>query len=369
MKKFYLIAAALATMATMQATPDVITPPEGLNTNPYLVRAQELTIDNNKEIYTPVYLPVTMGVDAGNNIYLKGLCPDLPEAWVQASHNGDNDLVIASGQYLGYVTSNYFGYEYTYEHYLLGYGASGLQDIVLAYDAESGTYSGEDVYIIDNDNATTLTSPYHVFTQSQMQLVEERSAKPANPQITDFVYNESNRYTYINCMIPVEDVQGNPLLADKLYYRIYGDMEHEIMRLKFSPGLYSHLTQSMTEIPYSFTDGYDIARAGAMVYLNQPTVSYFNRVGIQTVYYGEDADAAPVIGADGDVAFNESDIVWYEIKDYYETAVSDVAVSKELKSVRYYNANGNESNVPFDGINIVVRTYGDGSTTATKVVK
>ena len=51
------------------------------------------------------------------------------------------------------------------------------------------------------------------------------------------------------------------------------------------------------------------------------------------------------------------------------TAVEDVASTKTIKSVRYYNIAGIESAQPFDGINIVVTTYTDGSSSAVKVIK
>lgn len=42
---------------------------------------------------------------------------------------------------------------------------------------------------------------------------------------------------------------------------------------------------------------------------------------------------------------------------------------KEVVSVKYYNMMGVASSAPFDGINIVVTTYTDGSTDATKLIK
>ena len=43
--------------------------------------------------------------------------------------------------------------------------------------------------------------------------------------------------------------------------------------------------------------------------------------------------------------------------------------SKTVSSVKYYNVQGVESNVPFDGVNIVVNTYTDGTRQATKLIK
>lgn len=44
-------------------------------------------------------------------------------------------------------------------------------------------------------------------------------------------------------------------------------------------------------------------------------------------------------------------------------------VSKEVKSIRYYNAIGVESTTPFEGVNIIVTTFTDGTQATTKVIK
>jgi hypothetical protein len=58
---------------------------------------------------------------------------------------------------------------------------------------------------------------------------------------------------------------------------------------------------------------------------------------------------------------NESDVI---------TGVEDNVASKAVESVKYYNVAGIESAAPFEGVNIVVTTYTDGSkTTVKKIVK
>ena len=51
------------------------------------------------------------------------------------------------------------------------------------------------------------------------------------------------------------------------------------------------------------------------------------------------------------------------------SAVNDVNTDKTIKSVEYVNLNGQISSRAFEGINIVVTNYTDGTRTATKVVK
>ena len=43
--------------------------------------------------------------------------------------------------------------------------------------------------------------------------------------------------------------------------------------------------------------------------------------------------------------------------------------NKTIESVHYYNTMGMESKTPFEGINIVVTRYTDGTTSAQKVLK
>ena len=51
------------------------------------------------------------------------------------------------------------------------------------------------------------------------------------------------------------------------------------------------------------------------------------------------------------------------------TAVNEVTAEKEIVSVQYVNTSGMSSNQPFEGVNIVITKYADGTTSTTKVIK
>ena len=51
------------------------------------------------------------------------------------------------------------------------------------------------------------------------------------------------------------------------------------------------------------------------------------------------------------------------------TSVRAIEAEKQVAGVKYYNVAGVESDEAFDGVNIVVTTYVDGSTKAVKVIK
>ena len=52
-----------------------------------------------------------------------------------------------------------------------------------------------------------------------------------------------------------------------------------------------------------------------------------------------------------------------------KTAVEEINANKAVASVAYYNLAGQQSAQPVNGVNIVVTTYTDGSTTTAKVIK
>ncbi len=54
---------------------------------------------------------------------------------------------------------------------------------------------------------------------------------------------------------------------------------------------------------------------------------------------------------------------------YDATAVVEDLAQKTVNNVKYYNVAGMESNVPFEGVNIMVTTYNDGTTSTSKVIK
>lgn len=59
----------------------------------------------------------------------------------------------------------------------------------------------------------------------------------------------------------------------------------------------------------------------------------------------------------------------FQYTDDTYTRIENVNTSKEVKSVLYYNALGIESTTPFEGVNIIVTTFTDGTKATTKVIK
>ncbi len=62
-------------------------------------------------------------------------------------------------------------------------------------------------------------------------------------------------------------------------------------------------------------------------------------------------------------------IFQYPDDDNTFTSIENVDTTKEVKSVRYYNTLGVESTTPFQGVNIIVTTFTDGTHATTKAIK
>lgn len=58
-----------------------------------------------------------------------------------------------------------------------------------------------------------------------------------------------------------------------------------------------------------------------------------------------------------------------KLKYNVNTAISTISTNKQVTGVTYYNVAGVASVTPFDGINIVITRYSDGSQTATKILR
>lgn len=89
--------------------------------------------------------------------------------------------------------------------------------------------------------------------------------------------------------------------------------------------------------------------------------------------YDEEADKV-LTDFDYDTSFDagkDGDAPGYifQFEDGTFTRIENVTTPKEVKSVTYYNTLGIESSTPFEGINIIVTTYTDGSSSARKVIK
>ncbi len=107
------------------------------------------------------------------------------------------------------------------------------------------------------------------------------------------------------------------------------------------------------------------------------TVATVDENGLVTaVELTEGGAKAPVAGETSSVTITATLVQNPNVKasvtitvDYTMTGVEGVATNKQVVGVKYINTAGMQSNNPFEGVNIVVTTYDDGSQKVTKVIR
>jgi hypothetical protein len=138
--------------------------------------------------------------------------------------------------------------------------------------------------------------------------------------------------------------------------------------------IYNRLNSGYTDESYGRPGKYDNEQTGSTK-LMQDT-AYLFHIAIKSIPY---VDHLPEMrGPNNPAAFQQMDL--YQVypldMDTHDGTVTANRViwevdpaSREVESVRYYNVMGQESKTPFDGINIVVTRYTDGSASSKKIYR
>ena len=250
--------------ATEPEKPETVTVPESLELKEY---AMTYT-DYQKN---PGSGSAFIGID-GNDVYMVGFSTNLPEAAIKGTKEG-NTITFAPNQYLG-----------AYGPYDV-YFVSGA---VLIYDETQDTYTaGADVYSLLNGQYVDRYTRGLV-----LKGVVERAVMPANPSITGLVKDKNYGYI-ITFNVPNVDVNGEGLVASKLYYELFTDIDGTVAPLTFTPATHTYLEEELTIIPFGFTENYDFY--DSRIYLNDLYSADWDKLGIKSIYYGGDAENATEI--------------------------------------------------------------------------
>lgn len=170
---------------------------------------------------------------------------------------------------------------------------------------------------------------------------------PATPATPEFLmYDDLNTTFYVN--VPATDEYGNYINPEKLSYRFYVDGEP----YTFKPDTYVMLTGEMTDIPYDFTDYYDI----------------YSNPGYKVVcFYNLNANCIELESTyTVDGISNTSERARYVLM---EDGIDSAAAAKTVKAVTYANLLGQRVARPVAG-SIVLKTteYADGTRTTVKLL-
>ena len=301
---------------------------------------------------------------SGSDVYIGGLYESMPDAWIKGTVEGDK-VVFPSGQYLGpdesmnchtyFITS---GSEMVYDEvYQEWYADMYMTDkIELSYDAAAKTM------IADSKNDSTMvinSGKERVYYIQCLDAPEFKYQAPivgnpklVTPEFIEFVpYDETYGYGTVDFIVPKFDAEGRLLNTNSMYYNIFIDDE----LFTFYPDEYVALTEEMTDIPYAFTDNYDIYDYGTEKYIYLYTTG-FEKIGVRSAY----------IAVTGQIVF--SDIAWYYVSGDPTGINTATGEAKGVKSVIYTDLSGRRTTQPVKGLYIKTEVYDDGTQKSVKVI-
>ena len=276
--------------------------PEGLQTETY-----SLTADS----YDGSLVQVGF---TESEVYVQGIDPNLPETWVKGTIDGDvvtfkrnqyigADEVSGYHQYLVSATVEQV-YDDYYDEYYDEYTLSNT-NITFKYDAATKTLSGSSTFLI---NAGKTDINYlSAFTNAKIAPFTEVAATPASPIVNNLYeggysyYSYGYGWGYLDFDIKTADTEGNYIMPEKLSYQVWIKVNGEEKPLSLSWWDYIYQEdETLTELPYDYSDGWDISSSGANKYL------YFYVIGpeaygVQAIYRGAGEE-------------HKSEIAWAEVQ-------------------------------------------------------
>ncbi len=321
--------------------------PAGLVTQEYVLKATSVQYDTDGSIaaMVPVQWNVRVGF-SGNEVYVQGLCRDMfPLAWVKGVLD-DGQITFASGQFLGVhpqlpSVKYYFGSMYF----------QSLSDMVMSYSA--GSMQGGGYYLILNSQKNAL-APYEVYAGVSLTRVPIVPATPATPSVEGYeeLYAEQG-FARVFLSLPTTDVNGNAIDRARMSYRLYyQETGAEPQVYTFSAPLYENLSESMQDVPYFYSDGWDFYMGGTAVYLyeSQP----WERIGVQTVY--------TVPGRT-----SESPVAWRDIS--HQGIAPATAAAPAVVSEQCYDMQGRPAADGARGLLVRRQLLSDGTVRTLKVMR
>ena len=263
---------------------------------------------------------VNVGFD-GDDVYVQGIDRNLPDTWVKGTVNG-NKVTFKNGQYVGadevvgyhmYLMSATVTKEWNdwYGEYVDVYALANT-DIEFTYDAATKTLSESTPFLLNTSKKTV--NYLYTFNNAKIAPFVEVAATPAAPKEVSLFEGGWDYFTSgygwgaLEFAITSADVNGNYILPEKLSYQLYTKVNGEVKPLTCSWLDYKNLEEpTMTEFPYGYGDGWDIASNYFYYYVVGPEA-----YGIQTIYRGGGEE-------------HRSEIVWAEAQELGAEVQPDAA--------------------------------------------
>lgn len=222
-------------------------------------------------------------------------------------------------------------------------------ELIFDYDTETQTLTALDksAFLINGGNLRpAYMAAYDIPTIKKYQ---DKAATPKAPVIKEATPYSDPIGGSVNFTIEAKDINGEYILPQKLFYRIY--LNHSDKPMVFKKDKYRKLKEDITDMMSFATNYVDIEINGnnRIVWIYEPD---YKSIGVQTVYKG---------GKE----VKTSDIIWYELES---TGIISHESVKEVIRTQYFNMMGLEVQKPQHGTFIKKVTYRDGTQSTQKIV-
>ena len=222
-----------------------------------------------------------------NDIYVQGFSSYVPDGVMKGTIS-DDKVLFPSNQYLGVGNGRFMSTLMIDNDYM------PLENLVFDYDAATRTMTATDNLTVDAGETM-----YEFYAHPVIAPYVDHAATPANPSVLEFDdQGEVGGYNFGTFNVPTLDTEGNFINPNDLYYRIYFD-DDELFT--FGPDEFPYITEFMSDVPYYYTENYDIILSEGDHYIYFYETG-FRRVGIQSVFRGGGEE-------------HESEIVYLELTE------------------------------------------------------
>ncbi|MBR1414975.1 MAG: hypothetical protein IJ570_03825 [Prevotella sp.] len=293
---------------------DTVEVPDNLETVAYQFSGTLMDLVDESE-WKPVesfVKSVNVAID-DEHIYIQGLCPYISGAWVKGDRQGDT-FVLKSGQFFG--TYIFQGEAYPIYFVPMDVETGQATDLVLTQDEQTGALTTEQWISLSAVQDDVYF--YEIYADVELSDIPDVAATPATPEISYFEYDADLEMALAELSVPTVDVDGKPLITEKLYYQLFTDYGEGVEPYVFEADWHDGLEEDMTVVPYNYADDIDFLRGGEMIlfYTIQPDLK---RIGVKSIYTGGDET-------------HESPVSWYLVDESYvpNDDVDDVTAAVEL---------------------------------------
>lgn len=337
----------------VEPDPTVVTPPAGLTTTEYAFTALKYSTDpmTGEWVQENLNYNVRLGF-SGNDVYLQGLCYELPDAWIKGKRDAsDGELTFPSGQYYGKV---FMGYYFAAANYPTT-NPTWKSEALFTYDTQTGNYSTNDLLTLNS--SATVMNPYEFYIMAKLTKVADKAATPANPSVKGFVpygKQQDGNYGRILLDIPTVSTTGEGLLTSKLGYQFFLEKNGTQSAYTFEKSRYKNIPADMTVVPYTYADGWDFYLGGTCVYFYDDFKDV-TKIGIQSVYTGGGAE-------------NKSEVVWFDVQAFIKDGIETVSGSQPV-SESYTDLQGRAVSADTKGLVLKTTRMSDGTVKTIKIMR